>query len=116
MLAGPAAVLVLNAHEVIGHGLVPCFPLLAPLDDQRFADVHVAQEFLAAIGTEALDKLLVLESLDNGLRRLLTGALGLGKTFQVGLGFLLIALWGRGLGEHVAGLLLQDAVGIDRLL
>src|SRR5207302_7654047 len=69
VLAGPAAVLVLNAREVIGHGLVPCFPLLAPLDDQRFADVHVAEEFLAAIGTEALDKLLVLESLDNGLRR-----------------------------------------------
>ena len=35
---------------------------LPPLDQQRLADVHVAEELLAAVGAEALDERLVIQA------------------------------------------------------
>src|SRR5881396_701424 len=53
VIARPAAVLVLDAVQVVGDGLVPLLPFGAALNQQRLADVHEAEEFLAAVGTES---------------------------------------------------------------
>src|SRR5581483_3431824 len=49
VVARPAAVLVLDAGQVVRDGLVPLRPLVAALDDQRLTDVQVAEELLAAV-------------------------------------------------------------------
>ena len=67
MVARPTAVAVLHAEEVFGDRLVPGLPGLVALDHQAFADVQVAEEFLAAVGAEAGDELLVVEPGDDGL-------------------------------------------------
>ena len=63
VVAGPGAVGVLHALEVLGHPPVPVLPLLATLAQQRLADVQVAKELLAAVGAEAADKRGALELL-----------------------------------------------------
>src|SRR5271163_4199050 len=60
VLAGPAAVLVLCLAGRFRDVLVPLLPVRATLDQQGFADVHEAEELLAAIIAEAGDEAAVL--------------------------------------------------------
>src|SRR5260370_34211382 len=116
MLARPAAVLVLNAVEVVGDLLVPLLPFLAALDEKRFADVHVAEELFAAVGAEAGDELLVAQLLDQPLRGGFIGFLHLGEIVQVLFGFVFRFLGGAFVGKDFASLFLAQAIGVDGVL
>jgi len=65
VMAGPAAVVILDAVQVSGDFFVPFDPVLAALDDETFADVHVTEEFLAAVGPEAGDESGVIQFFDD---------------------------------------------------
>src|SRR5207244_9153265 len=103
MLAGPTAVLVLNPIQVLGHLLIPLLPVLAAFDQQRLADVHVAEELFAAIGAKPGDELFVIELLDQSSDSGLVCLFDFGKTLQIFLGLGLVLLRGFPIGQDALG-------------
>ncbi len=61
MMTGPASILILNPVEISRDLFIPLFPFLAAFDDQTFADIHITEEFLAAVGAETGNKLLFIQ-------------------------------------------------------
>src|SRR5262245_8798735 len=61
-MAGPAAVLVLDAFQGLGNVVVPFLPFVAAPGLERFADLQVAQKLLTAIGAKAAHKAGVLKA------------------------------------------------------
>src|SRR5262249_31173900 len=70
MLAGPTDIFVVSVRAPFGHLLVPLFPFLAPFSQQCFADAHVAEKLLAAVGAKTREEVGVAE-LPGKLGRLL---------------------------------------------
>src|SRR4051794_8790834 len=74
-MAGPTAVFVLDAVEVLTNRFIPRFPLDSTFSEQRFADIHVAKKFFAAVVAEAGDELLIVQAFQDATRRRVAGLL-----------------------------------------
>src|SRR5439155_3039907 len=112
MLAGPTAVLVLNAIQVLGDLLIPLLPVLAAFDQQRLADVHVAEELFAAIGAKAGDELFVIELLDQSSDSGLVCLFDFGKMVKVFLGLGVVLLRGFSIDQDALGVHSAKPVGV----
>ena len=99
-MAGPTTVSVLDAVEVLGDPAVPLGPVVAALDDEAFADVHVAEELLAAVGAEPGHELLILQPADDRLLNLLTCDFSVGETIQLAPRFGALFIIGGVLGDR----------------
>src|SRR5262249_16042195 len=116
VVARPAAVLVLDLVEVGGDGLVPLGPFVAALDQQRFADVHVAEELFPAVVAEALNEGLVGKLIDHGLLGGGLSLLGFLAVLDHRFGTVLVGLGSRRAVNDFLGLLFLHLAGVDRIL
>src|SRR5438132_2509978 len=116
VMTAPTAVLVLDVVQILDHPLVPFLPFGAAFGEQRFADVHVTEELFPAVGAKALDKLLIVQTLDEGCGRFFLSALGIRKAAELRLGFFAFCLRRGRLRSKLANLFLELLVGVDRIL
>src|SRR5262245_16692912 len=93
-MAGPASLPVLHADQRLGHYLVPFFEVGSALHEERLSNVHEAEELLAAVGTEALDEVVVSEIFDDRPRCVLAQLFELVGFLDGRLGFFFL-LFGR---------------------